>query len=43
VTLELKSNGFRKTKKLLATGKSAAKGDRVSVEPFGVFIGELTK
>jgi alpha-glucosidase len=43
VTLELKSNGFRKTKKLLATGKSAANGDKVSLEPFGVFIGELTK
>jgi glycosidase len=43
VTLELKSNGFTKTKKLLATGGWAAKGDKVSLEPFGVFIGELTK
>ena len=43
VTLELKSNSFSKTNKLLATGKSAAKGDKVSLEPFGVFIGELTK
>jgi precorrin-6B methylase 1 len=43
VTLELKSNGFTKTKKLLATGKWGAKGAKVSLEPFGAFIGELTQ
>ena len=43
VTLELKSNGFTKTKKLLATGTWGPKGNKVSLEPFGVFIGELTK
>jgi alpha-glucosidase len=43
VTLDLKSNGFNKTKKLLATGKWGAKGAKISLEPFGVFIGEVTK
>jgi alpha-glucosidase len=43
VNLELKRNGFASTKSLLATGTSAAKGDEVSLEPYGVFIGELTK
>jgi len=27
----------------VATGKSAAKGDVVTLEPYGVFIGQLTK
>jgi alpha-glucosidase len=30
-------------KELLHTGGSVAKGDEVSLEPYGVFIGELTK
>jgi len=41
--LELKGNGFASAKTLLATGKSAAEGNNVSLEPYGVFIGELTK
>jgi alpha-glucosidase len=43
VTLELKGNGFAGAKSLLATGKSGASGGEISLEPFGVFIGELTK
>jgi hypothetical protein len=39
----LKGNGFASAKTLLATGKSAAEGNNVSLEPYGVFIGELTK
>ncbi|MGD0568355.1 MAG: alpha-glucosidase [Candidatus Sulfotelmatobacter sp.] len=43
VKLELKGKGFASAKALLATGKSASKGNEVSLEPYGVFIGELTK
>jgi alpha-glucosidase len=43
VELELKGNGFASAKTLLATGKSACKGSEISLEPYGVFIGELTK
>jgi len=43
VNLELKGKGFAAAKVLLATGKSAAQGSEVALEPFGVFIGELTK
>src|SRR6267154_2323486 len=39
----LKENGFAKVKSLLATGSSNGRGDEVSLEPYGVFIGELTK
>jgi len=43
VTLELKGKGFASATRLLATGESSAKGDEVLLEPYGVFIGELTK
>jgi alpha-glucosidase len=43
VKLDLKHKGFVSIKNLLATGQSEAKGDEVSLEPYGVFIGELTK
>jgi alpha-glucosidase len=43
VNLDLKRNGFSSATSLLATGKSAAKGEEVSLEPYGVFIGQLTK
>jgi alpha-glucosidase len=43
INVGLKGNGFGSVKSLLATGKSAANGDEVSLEPFGVFIGELSK
>jgi alpha-glucosidase len=43
VKLELERGGFSSTKSLLATGKSAATGNEVSLEPYGVLIGELSK
>jgi alpha-glucosidase len=43
VSLELKRDGFSTVKKLLATEKSRVAGDHVSLEPYGVFIGELSK
>ncbi len=43
VNLELKSSGFTAAKSLLTTGKSEVNGSEVSLEPFGVLIGELTK
>ncbi len=43
VNFELKHNGFSSAKSLVATGKSSAKGDEVSLEPYGVFIGQLTR
>jgi len=41
--LDLNGNGFTATKSLLTTGKSAANGGEISLEPYGVFVGELTK
>ncbi|MFZ0958304.1 MAG: alpha-glucosidase [Candidatus Sulfotelmatobacter sp.] len=43
VNFELKHNGFSSAKSLVANGKSSAKGDEVSLEPYGVFIGQLTR
>jgi alpha-glucosidase len=43
IRLDLKGNGFASAKSLLATGKSTTKGNEVTLEPFGVFIGELAK
>ena len=43
VNLDLKQNGFASAASLLTTGKSSAQGDAVSLEPYGVFIGQLTK
>jgi alpha-glucosidase len=43
VNLGLKQNGFASAKSLVATGKSSAQGDKLSLEPYGVFIGELTR
>jgi alpha-glucosidase len=43
VNLELKAKGFAGAKSLVATGKASVKGSEVSLEPYGVFIGELTK
>ena len=40
--VQLSKNGFKSATKLMATGKSSAKGDVVELEPFGVFIGELS-
>jgi alpha-glucosidase len=41
VNLELKGKGFSSAKGLLATAQSGIQGDEVSLEPYGVFIGEL--
>jgi alpha-glucosidase len=43
VKLGLKQKGLASAKRLVATGKSAAQGDQISLEPYGVFIGELSK
>ncbi len=43
IQLELKPNGFGSATALLVTEKSAATGDRVSLRPYGVFIGEASK
>ncbi len=43
VKLELKSKGLVSAKGLVASGQSAVKGDEVSLAPYGVFIGELTR
>jgi alpha-glucosidase len=43
VNFEMSKNGFLSTKALVATGKSSAKGDVVTIEPYGVFIGQLSK
>jgi hypothetical protein len=43
VNVELGKNGFSSAKSLVATGKSSSKGDVVTLEPYGVFIGQLLK
>ena len=43
VDFEMSKHGFASTKALVATGKSAAQGDVVTLEPYGVFIGQLSK
>jgi alpha-glucosidase len=43
VNFELSKNGFKSATSLLATEKSSVKGDVVTLEPFGVFIGQLSK
>lgn len=43
ISFPTKANGFTSAKSLLATGNSAAKGDVVTLDPYGVFIGQLSK
>ncbi|MGO8795656.1 MAG: glycoside hydrolase family 13 protein [Candidatus Sulfotelmatobacter sp.] len=43
VNLQLKDAGFKSAKDLVATGDSRIRGNELSLEPYGVFIGELTK
>ena len=43
VNFEMSKNGFSSAKSLAATGKSSVKGDVVTLEAYGVFIGQLTK
>jgi alpha-glucosidase len=42
VNFELRKNGFSSAHTLLATPKSGAKGDIVTLEPYGVFVGQLS-
>ena len=43
VSFDLIKGGFTSAKSLLATTKSSAAGNVVTLEPYGVFIGQLTK
>jgi len=43
VNFGMSQHGFSSTKGLVATGKSSSKGDVVTLEPYGVFIGQLSK
>ncbi len=43
ISFATKGNGFTSAKSLMATGKSAAKGDMLTLDPYGVFIGQLSK
>jgi alpha-glucosidase len=42
VNIELSKNGFSSANPLLATPKSAAQGHILTLEPYGVFIGQLS-
>jgi alpha-glucosidase len=43
VSFDLSKTGFTSAKALVATGDSAANGDVITLEPYGVFIGQLAK
>jgi alpha-glucosidase len=43
VSFDLHKNGFSSAKPLAVTGTSSAKEDVVTLEPYGVFIGQLVK
>jgi len=43
VNFELKKNGFASAKSLVATGQSSSSGDVVTLDPYGVFIGQLMR
>jgi alpha-glucosidase len=43
VSFELSKSGFLSATSLVSTGKSSAQGDVVTLEPYGVFIGQLVK
>lgn len=40
---QISKNGFSSAKSLVATGNSSARGDIVTLEPYGVFIGQLVR
>ena len=40
---QLSKNGFKSAKSLVATRGSSSKGDTVTLEPYGVFIGQLER
>ena len=43
VSLDLSKRGFSSAKSLIATGKCSATGQVATLEPYGVFIGQLTR
>jgi alpha-glucosidase len=43
VNFELSKNGYKSATALATSGKSSANGETVSLAPFGVFIGQLSK
>jgi alpha-glucosidase len=43
VNYELKKNGFVSAKPLLASGKSSSNGDFITLDGYGVFIGQLVR
>jgi len=43
VDFQISKNGFASAKSLVATGKSSANGDIVTLDPYGVFIGQLVR
>jgi alpha-glucosidase len=43
VNVGMGQRGFASAKSLIATGKSSVKGDVVTLGPYGVFIGALSK
>ena len=43
VNFDFSKDGFSSAKSLVATGKSSANGTVVTLEPYGVFIGQLAK
>jgi alpha-glucosidase len=43
VSFDLSRNGFASAKSLVTSGESSANGNVVTLAPYGVFIGQLTK
>jgi glycosidase len=43
VNFGMSQHGFSSTKSLAATGKSSVKDDVVTLDPYGVFIAQLSK
>jgi alpha-glucosidase len=43
VKLELKNKGFTSATRLIATGAERMHAAEISIEPYGVFVGELVK
>ncbi len=43
LNIGMSQHGFSSIDSLIATGKSSVKGDIVTLEPYGVFIGQLSK
>jgi alpha-glucosidase len=43
VNFEFRKNGFASAKSLISTPNSSSNGDVVTLEPYGVFIGQLTR